>query len=238
MAFIRKIARSASDYVLSFIAPKICLICENLITEDGRCLDYMCNNCNDKIPFFNTSEDLTARLVGKIPQNDINIDKSIALMDIKKNDKYMDLIYELKYNNYRKIAYELGKKSAIYMEMNHFTDFDAVVPVPIHSAKKRERGYNQSDYIAKAIAEHFEKPHYTNVAKRTVYTESQTKLAKESRSANVIGIYNIEKPQLIAGKNILICDDVFTTGSTINSLATALKQAGATRILSATIAVA
>ena len=236
---IKRFCEHISTSISEFLSPSICLVCSDLIDSDNYKLRCLCNKCFNQIPLSVNSAQLTTRLIGKVDSDDLAIDKAVGLINLKADHRYMKLIHNLKYYNYRKVGYELGKELARYLEICGMTDFDIVIPVPIHSAKKRERGYNQSDLIAKAIADHSNAIYSRSIAKRKVYTSTQTRLGIESRSKNVSGVFQViaDKSEL-SGKTILIADDVFTTGSTINSLALELLENGVRSVYAATLAVA
>lgn len=229
---------SYGDALMDFLAPRICLNCSEKINEDNYKYDFLCSACYNKLPFHDSNQDISTRLIGLIPNEEIQIDRALALIDLPYNENYMNIVYAFKYQNYRKVAYQMGEEIGKYLKYNEFTNFDAIVPIPLHIAKKRERGYNQAELIARGIANIIEVPVDTKSAKRKIYTESQTLQERQDRLINTTKAFYVEKPENIVGKRILICDDVFTTGSTINSLACVLKSAGAKGVLSVTLVAA
>lgn len=96
-----------------------------------------------------------------------------------------------------------------------FNDIDVIMPIPLHRRKLRERGYNQSEWIARGIASVTKLPVDTVAISRKVYTSSQTNQSVFERWENVKDAFRIEHPEKYAGKHILLVDDVLTTGSTI-----------------------
>lgn len=225
--------------ISGFLSPSLCLVCSDLIDSPNHKLTCICEKCFNQIPLNPNSNELITRLIGKVHQDDLAIDKAVGLINLKDDHRYMNLIHNLKYYNYRNVGYELGRELAKYADICGMKDFDYVIPIPIHSAKRRERGYNQSDLIAKAIADYSNSTFSNAIAKRRVYTSTQTKLGVDSRSKNVSGVFQVIADRAtIAGKTILITDDVFTTGSTINSLALELLENGVRSVYAATLAVA
>jgi ComF family protein len=107
--------------------------------------------------------------------------------------------------------------------------------VPIHKTKKKERGYNQSDYIAQGVNNILKKKIKYDLIKRIRYTQSQTTLTLEERLANVKGVFEINKKYNLEGKNILLVDDVLTTGSTLNNCAYTLISNNARKVDVATL---
>ncbi len=103
-----------------------------------------------------------------------------------------------------------------------------IIPVPIHHLKKAERGYNQSDYIAKGLSKSLNIPYSTKTLKRTKYTESQTMLHINEKGKIMLQMHSkSEMPKKINGKNILVVDDIITTGATTQECARALVNRGA-----------
>lgn len=115
--------------------------------------------------------------------------------------------------------------------------YDIIIPVPIHKKRKRVRGYNQSEIIARKIAQNVKKLEFVNdclIKKQN--TIAQSSLSKWQRIENVKGVYILKNKQKISNKNIIIFDDIYTTGSTVNECAKVLKQANANKILVLTLA--
>jgi len=112
---------------------------------------------------------------------------------------------------------------------------DAVVPVPLHWRRRWARGFNQSELLARGIARRCGVP-MVRVLHRTRPTATQTGLSNTGRRHNVAGAFQVRRPQSVAGKRILLVDDVMTTGSTAAACARALRRAGAGRIVVLTVA--
>jgi ComF family protein len=115
---------------------------------------------------------------------------------------------------------------------------DAIVPLPLHWRRQLKRHYNQSHYIARGISQVTHIPIYKNVVRRVRNNPSQTHLTLRERIENVEGIFQLTRPELIAGKHILLVDDVTTTGSTLSSCARELAKATDVSISILTLAVA
>jgi ComF family protein len=113
-----------------------------------------------------------------------------------------------------------------YFHRARFEDIDAIVPVPLHPRRHAERGFNQAELIAHIAADFIGKPVATTL-RRTRYTENQAKLPKEEREKNIAGAFARHRGADAAGKRVLLVDDVYTTGATMQECARVLKAAGA-----------
>lgn len=145
------------------------------------------------------------------------------------------LIHEFKYNKEKRLSALLGEKLFEAYERSGFSDIDLIVPVPLHKKREEERGFNQSLLLAKELGER------ANIAVkealiRTKLTEHQTVLPKDKRDENVKSAFKVKGNSLIEGKNILLVDDVYTTGSTADECAKTLLSGGARKVYVITIA--
>ncbi len=230
----------AAEYIFNsvnhLISPNYCLVCSDIIHKENHKYYFLCSKCYDAMPVTSNISELSARISVSALGGEDAVYKAYALMNLKDNKKYMNLVHYLKYNSIRKIGYHLGKDLGKFLIQSNAVDFDLIIPVPIHHAKKRERGYNQSDYIAKGVSEILDTAYDCKAAKRIKYTTTQTKLSKDARNKNVMNIFQVQVPEKIQNKSILIVDDVLTTGSTINSLAAELMERGAKVVSAASIA--
>ncbi len=134
------------------------------------------------------------------------------------------LIQDLKYRQFRGLARQMGAIIARELMMTPFlSDIDYIIPVPLHVFKKARRGYNQTEEIAKGIAEITGIPVRLNL-KAVRPHRTQTRLTAEQRLKNTSDVYKLAKPEELSGKHILLLDDVCTTGSTLTSAAKAILQ--------------
>jgi len=151
-----------------------------------------------------------------------------------------DLIHLLKYAMVRPAANVLGRMAGeAFLElaprMNHGAPL--VVPVPLHASKLNARGFNQSELIARAALKHAPVGELApSVLRRRRSTETQTGLTPQQRRLNVRGAFHAERREQISGRDILLVDDVFTTGTTATECARVLRRAGAARVWVVTVA--
>ncbi|MBE0538894.1 MAG: ComF family protein [Ignavibacterium sp.] len=147
------------------------------------------------------------------------------------------IIHALKYNRQFKLGVFLGEILSEGIKSRGW-QIDLIVPVPIHPLKKVERGYNQSDYIVKGLSKSLKIPYSTKLIKRTRHTESQTKLKMKARAQNVADAFDVRNPKKLSGKNILIVDDIITTGATIQECGRALVKGGAKTVYACSVGIA
>jgi ComF family protein len=149
----------------------------------------------------------------------------MAYCYFQKGGHAQKLLHKLKYKGQKEIGYELGKMIGYDLLNSPFVESDVIIPVPLHKSKFRKRGYNQSEYIAKGIAEIMGNPVDTDSLYRAIANPTQTKRHRYERWINVEGIFVLNNPERIANKHILLVDDVITTGATLEACTNALLQA-------------
>lgn len=153
-----------------------------------------------------------------------------------------ELIQLLKYQHVRPAASVLGRMLAEAMtKLKSVTDSShmLVIPVPLHRRRLRERGFNHCELIAKAalkLASVEQLSMDTSLLKRRRETQSQTGLTRHQRRENVRAAFVVEKSAVVAGRSVLLVDDVFTTGTTVSECARTLLRAGASNVFVATVA--
>lgn len=159
-----------------------------------------------------------------------------------------ELIHLLKYEQVRPAASVLGRmlaEAARGLDSCWTRRPVMVVPVPLHARKLRQRGFNQSELIARAaIKQHAMKAEsgssrlvlHPGILERRRETQSQIGLTRHQRRENIRGSFAVAEPEALAGCEILLVDDVFTTGTTVSECARVLRRAGASKIYIATVA--
>jgi ComF family protein len=154
-----------------------------------------------------------------------------------------DLIQLLKYQQVRPAANVLGRMLAEVIGSLEPSLEEGVVPivsVPLYSAKFRQRGFNQAELMAKmALKLMPTRNHYSlsgDTLERVRETQSQTGLTRHQRRENLRGAFGVKHPEKVSGREVLVVDDVFTTGTTVSECARMLRRAGATRVWVATAA--
>lgn len=160
------------------------------------------------------------RLMGLTP-----FETAASLMSFEINTLSQRLIHDLKYNNYQSIGTLLGKAIATQIQQsNRYTQFDYIVPLPLHYKRVKQRGYNQSELIATEVSRQLGVPLNTTNVYRIRNNESQTQKSLTERIENVKDLFALYDSTLFANKTILLIDDVITTGSTIIACCKALQN--------------
>jgi ComF family protein len=145
-----------------------------------------------------------------------------------------DAICLLKYR--RKVAVVPALARLMIDRLPPLASIDSIMPVPLHAERLREREFNQSLLLADRIARHLRVPlSYTNLI-RIAAAPPQTTLTRKERLKNLRGAFALRHPERIAGKRILLIDDVFTTGTTMDECAAVLRQAGSGDVFALTLA--
>ncbi len=233
------ILRSSMISVGQMLSPSHCDICCEYLGTRTRRMEYVCDGCLDSLPSPPSSNELIARLSKNFTIDDLSITNVFSLVAAEHSAPIMEILYSLKYRGISRIGLEFGREIGQTLRHLGLVDFDVIIPVPIHHARRRERGYNQSERIGFGISQVLGIKIDSNALVRSRYTVSQTKLSADERKVNVIGVFSGGRNKsIILNKKVLLVDDVFTTGTTLNSCATALLELGALRVDVATLAAA
>lgn len=204
--------------ILELIYPKTCGMCENISNS------YLCSKCKLKI------KNLLKLNIAQYKDKCFNSHTYL----FKYEEGIRDKLLKYKFRDYSYL-YKFFSE-IIINNCNLKNNYDIILPVPIHKKRKAKRGYNQSELIAKEIAKNVNVEYSNNVLIKTSDTVPQSTLNQHQRISNVLGIYKVINSQIIENKNILLIDDIFTTGSTVNECAKVLKQNGAKLVDVLTIA--
>jgi ComF family protein len=147
-----------------------------------------------------------------------------------------EIIHALKYSGERAAAVTLAEILVESLRETPHAEFaEVVVPVPLHISRLKKRTFNQSALIAKLAARELELP-FADALVRTRATASQTQLSHAARRRNVKDAFAVGRPAAVRGRQVLLVDDVITTGATASECAKALRAAGAARVYAASVA--
>jgi ComF family protein len=167
------------------------------------------------------------------------IDDFFPLYYFEKGKVLQSLAHALKYEDITSFGRELGEKIGTALN-NAQVSADAIIPVPLNRRKERERGYNQSVFIAEGVSRMTSLPVFPRAVHRIKYTITQTQLSAGEREKNIADAFSVEErwKEKIQGNVFIVVDDIVTTGSTMQELGKILKNAGARKIIAASAGLA
>ena len=213
--------------LLNLFYPRLCLLCQRSLVEGE---EHICLHCSNHLPYTHFT-DMETNPVCLLLQGKTSFVAATALLHFTKGGSGQKLIHSLKYHGNKKLGYELGRMAATtYRETGLFDTVDLLLPVPLHPKRMRQRGYNQSEWIARGIQSVTGIAIDTSSLSRIKRTESQTRKQRSERHKNVEGIFHPSNADALKNKHVLLLDDVITTGSTIGACAEAIKDIPGIRI--------
>lgn len=213
--------------LLSVLLPPRCHVCGHPLP---RSRSYICAGCLAELPLASYSD------IGHNPMADTLLvlpegESGTAFLRYGSGNATSRLLHDIKYRGFSRLARMLGREAAGSLGSSGiFDEVDILLPIPLHRSKQRARGYNQARQIALGISDVTEIPVGDNLVALRQHS-SQTRLSTAARQANVEGVFGVRRPEELEGRTILIVDDVFTTGATMLSAASAVTAScRATRI--------
>lgn len=227
--------RSFFNSIIDFIYPPLCLSCQRLLEHGG---DYVCPECWNAIPVVRRGSSLYSDTADKLLASGV-VDDLISLYVFEKEGVFQLIAHNLKYSGVQALGLELGRRlGKIVMEQG--IRADAIIPVPLHRRKLRERGYNQAELIGTGVSEVTGIPVNANIVRRAKYTTTQTTLSLEERQKNMEGAFEVTPGTEFQteGKIFIVIDDVITTGATIVACAAPLCAHGAASVIGGSSALA
>lgn len=229
--FCKKIYQNS----LNIFFPYKCVVC-------GSYGSLCCQNCLSKIEKIMTP---TCPGCGKISKNSMycrscrpKFKTYLYSVDIACNyhsEVIKKIIHDFKYDGVVDLTQYCGELIYQRIHKNFETRKCLIVPVPLHRYKKNLRGFNQAELIARYLSKRMNLPG-GDVLMRKVHTRNQAVLTRQQRLTNLVGAFDCIDPEFVKDKEILLIDDVMTTGTTLNECAKVLKAAGAKRIYAAVLA--
>ncbi len=244
-AKISSVIRDIWAGLINLVYPRICLLCRQPLPETEN-PDPLCPACRQRVhlnrpPFcrqcarpITSFQDIYCRTC---QNNNLSFDRawSATIYD----DTMRHLIHLFKYGQKTALRHTWAGILAHFIRCYHvpIRTFDALVPVPLHRSRLRQRGYNQAELLAQLIAQDYAVPVIPHLLIRQRPTKNQARLSPKERWTNLHGAFKIKKSFCMTNKNILIIDDLLTTGATACALASLMKQAGADGVSLLTLAV-
>jgi competence protein ComFC len=195
------------------IEAPFCRVCSQPF-EGAITSEFICSNCGDRRFHFDC-----------------------AVAPYLSHGVVRDFIHRFKYDGDYHLRHPLAEWAAVALddERLRVQPYDAFIPVPLHRARKRERGFNQAEVLASLLARRTGTP-LCNELQRTRYTTTQTRLDRHERMENLRGAFRVRQAAAVQRRHLILVDDVFTTGSTVEECARVLMQAGAASVRALTVA--
>jgi len=226
MELLGKNFKKYLNYSLNLIYPLKCLICQK--DMEPTLPAGLCSDCFNKIQKYSSSPKI-------LPEHKYYFKQIWAACPYEGVIK--EAIHLLKYKGKLILVNQLSSVMIAYAKENlPLADIDFLIPVPLHRSRLKEREFNQSEILASKLANYFFLSLLNNVLIRIRPTPPQTNLSKEERFNSLKGAFALKKKGLIKGKNILLIDDVFTTGATANQCAKVLIENKANEVSVFTLA--
>ena len=209
--------------------PRCCVVCGAPLVEGEEAI-YM-----PRTNYHKVKDNLVERMFwGKIP-----LERATSYFFYRKGSNFRKILHQFKYGGRKELGAIMGRFMAAELATTDFFEgVDIIIPVPLHPRKRRARGYNQSEWIARGVSQVVGLPVDVSSVIREKHTDTQTRKSTYERWENVDGIFRLRHPENFVGKHVLIVDDVLTTGSTTTACADVFHEIEGVRISVLTLAVA
>jgi ComF family protein len=238
------VARQWVEHAIGLVYPRNCLFCSTALAEQER--GVICAACLTTVrriepPFC---QQCAAPFAGAITDTfvcgyckDLRFAFTRAVCGCRAEGIVRESIHRFKYNREMYLGPHLAEwLIEAAQQWIDWQTVDAIVPVPLHPRKKREREFNQSEYLAAALSRHFDRPALVGQLRRVKDTATQTALDAGQRDRNLRNAFAARRMDAFSGKRLVLVDDVFTTGATLNSCARILCRAGASSVIALAVA--
>ncbi len=242
----RPLARPLLNGLMNILYPPVCFLCQRSLfpAESGQCV---CPSCRASIEMNAPPFCLKCSRPLKKParsfcrdcqRSSFHFDNVYAAC--RYSEPFQRLLHLYKYGNLTAVRKIFSSLMIEFIDTYQIPvkDYQLLLAVPLHPVRQRERGYNQSELLAAALARHYRIPFRNNILKRTLYSPNQARVSPKQRWTNVESAFKIGSHSCITNTNILLVDDLITTGATLSSLAGVLKAGGAKKVSALTAAIA
>lgn len=235
-------ARRAAEALLSLVYPPHCAACGC----DTPAESHLCAKCREeaqpiRAPFCRQcSQPFDGAITGPFQCSncrDRHFHFDCAVAPYRAQGVVRDFIHRFKYDRHFYLRHQLAAWMAAGLDDDRLREpaFDAISPVPLHATRLREREFNQAAVLAEFLASRAKKP-LLPCLRRTRYTTTQTRLDREERMENLRGAFSVRHAAGVIGRHLLLIDDIFTTGSTVEECSRILREAGAASVRVLTVA--
>jgi competence protein ComFC len=208
--------------LMQILYPNFCLVCA-IETPDSP--GAVCPICENELHYTYYENYQEPTKLDQLFWGRISVKETYAMLYFQKSNATQAILHALKYKDRSDVAKYFGERLGERIrEQQKFTDIDALIPVPLHPKKQFIRGYNQSEILARGISEHTGIPVNDELLKRVVFSESQTKKARDKRWEDTQSRFESRVAGNSQLKHVAIVDDVVTTGSTLETCVRLLHQ--------------
>ncbi len=235
---MRQTLTDIKEIFLDLLFPPRCLHCGTGLEKSEK-ESWLCFSCENNIIIHTT---LFCSVCGaRLPENRKICHKNSAYLlaaATKYDGPVRSVIRQLKYRGWPSLSLKIRRYLEKYVKNSGLTaNNHLVIPIPLHPSRLKERGFNQAELLAVEIADILGLKMEPGILSRTKKTEAQAEQKDyDKRKINIAGAFEIKNPKLIAGKNIVLVDDVFTSGATMNEAVRTLKSAEAKKIITFVLA--
>ena len=220
---------------MHLLYPHVCTGCGSDLLEKDNLL---CITCIHDLPHTNFAA-LPNNPVEKDFWGRINLQAAYSQFYFSKAFLMQHLIHQLKYKGDTKIGFYLGEiMGKTMLQSSRFSSLDALIPLPLFADKEHKRGYNQATVICNGISSVMNIPVLSGAVIRQHATETQTRKHRTERWENVKDSFKVAKPAQLNGKNLMLVDDVVTTGATLEACGNVILNATDAKLSIATLAYA
>jgi ComF family protein len=199
--------------------------------------NFLCLRCIHDLPVTNfamhANNPLEKKFWGRLA-----LTSAMSELYFSKDSIVQNMIHEFKYRGNKKAGHYFGNLMGRSLLNSNRFNIDLIVPLPLFIRKEKMRGFNQAEILCNGIAEIINKPVISKNIIRKIFTESQTRKHRVERWKNVEGIFFINDPKFLEGKDILLVDDVITTGATLEACGTEILKVTGTKLSVSTLAIA
>jgi ComF family protein len=219
----------------SVFFPHLCAACgsDNIATDEA-----ICHHCIAHFPLTGFAAQ-PGNPVEKLFWGRIPVSAACSQFYFTRSSSIQNALHALKYKGNKDAGVVLGRLLGYSLvQSNRFGNIDAIVPLPLYPQKEKSRGYNQAAIIATGMQEVLKIPVITDAISRIRYTDSQTNKNRIDRWKNVGDVFSMQEAALLKGKNILLTDDVITTGASLEACGETLLKANIGELYIATLAFA
>ena len=223
------------DDLVALFYPRLCAGCNTSLVKGE---EVLCLNCLADLPrtnyHLNKENPVFQQFIGRV-----RIELATSFCRFDKGGRLQHLLHQLKYKGNREVGRKMGMLLGYDLIQNSlYGNIDVIIPVPLHPKKEKKRGFNQSVEICKGLSESMNRPVILGNLIRVVHTASQTRKGRFERWENVSGIFSVKNGALLAGKHLLLVDDVVTTGATLEACCVPLLEISGVKVSIATLATA